>query len=106
MQQGETYDATMEEITKWHEVKVEDFGIDSLAASNSVPILEHESFKGRIIKTPNGETVIDFGQNLAGYVEFKVNANKGDKITLWHGEALDENGNFTIENFQPESDIN
>ena len=77
MQQGETYDATMEEITKWHEVKVEDFGIDSLAASNSVPILEHESFKGRIIKTPNGETVIDFGQNLAGYVEFKVNANKG-----------------------------
>lgn len=101
MQQGETYDATMEEITKWHEVKVEDFGIDSLAASNSVPILEHESFKGRIIKTPNGETVIDFGQNLAGYVEFKVNANKGDKITLWHGEALDENGNFTIENFQP-----
>lgn len=61
MQQGETYDATMEEITEWHEVMVEDFGIENLTSSNSESILEHESFKGTIIKTPNGETVIDFG---------------------------------------------
>lgn len=101
MQQGETYDARKEEITDWHEVKIEDFGTDNLACSNSVPIIEQESFKGEIIKTPNGEKVIDFGQNLAGYVEFKVIASVGDKITLWHGEALDENGNFTNENFQP-----
>lgn len=59
-----------------------------------------EYFKGKIITTPNGETVIDFGQNLAGYVEFTLNAHEGDKIVLTHGETLDENGNFTQENFQ------
>ena len=33
-------------------------------------------------------------------MEFTVNAHKGDKMILTHGEALDENGNFTAENFQ------
>ena len=101
MQQGECYDARKEEITDWHEVKIEAFGVDHLACSNSVPIMEQEKFSGTIRKTPNGETMIDFGQNLAGYVELTVNAHEGDKLTLWHGEALDENGNFTNENFQP-----
>ncbi len=44
MQQGEVYDARMEELTGWHEVKVEDFGTDNLACSNSVPILETGAF--------------------------------------------------------------
>ena len=101
MQQGEYYDATKEDITEWHEVKVEEFGTNQLTCSDTVPILERESFPGRIFQTPNGETVIDFGQNLAGYVEFMVNAHEGERIVLWHGECLDENGNFTNENFQP-----
>lgn len=101
MQQGEVYDATKEEITKWHEVKVEDFGVDTLVCTDTVPIVENEAFKGTILHTPNGETVIDFGQNMAGYVEFTINAHAGEKITLWHGESLDENHNFTNANFQP-----
>lgn len=52
------------------------------------------------MKTPNGETVIDYGQNLAGYIEFTLYAHAGDRIVLTHGETLDENGNFTQENFQ------
>ena len=46
-------------------------------------------------RTPNGETVLDFGQNMAGYVEMKLTAHAGQKIKLLCGEALDENGNFT-----------
>lgn len=101
MQQGEVYDASKEELTGWHEVKVEDFSTDILVCMDTVPILEHEAFKGELFQTPNGETVINFGQNLAGYVEFTVNAHVGDRITLWHGECLDENDNFTNANFQP-----
>lgn len=100
MQQGEVYDASIEEIRKYHPVKTEYFGTENLVCSNSLPITEKERFEGKIITTPNGETVIDYGQNLAGYVEFHVNAHKGDKIVLIHGESLDENGNFTAENFQ------
>lgn len=101
MEKGETYDARMEAITDWHGVTVKDYGFDVLCCSESVPILEQERFPGRVFKTPNGETVVDFGQNLAGYTELRVNAKAGQKITLWHGETLDENGNFTQSNFDP-----
>lgn len=100
MQQGEVVDASMEEIGAYHSVKVENFSVDNFACSNCVPVTENERFEGKIMRTPNGETVIDYGQNLAGYVEFTVNAHAGDKIVLTHGESLDENGNFTAENFQ------
>lgn len=100
MQQGEVIDARMEETGDYHEVKVEDFGVENLACSNCMPIGEMERFEGTIMKTPNGETVIDYGQNLAGYIEFTLCAHAGDRIVLTHGETLDENGNFTQENFQ------
>ena len=101
LQQGESYDALLEEITDWHGVTVHDFGSGTLAPTESVPILEQERFPGKLIRTPNGETVVDFGQNLAGYTELRVNAKAGQSITLWHGETLDENGNFTQKNFDP-----
>lgn len=100
MQQGEVVDARLDASTGYHPVKTEDFGFDTLICSNCVPIREKERFPGKLITTPNGETVIDFGQNLAGYIEFRLNAHAGDTIVLTHGEALDENGNFTQENFQ------
>ena len=65
-----------------------------------MPIREQEAFAGRLLCTPNGETVLDFGQNMAGYVEMKLTAHAGQKLRLLCGEALDENGNFTQENFQ------
>ena len=101
LEKGESYDARMEEVRDWHGVTVKDFGYDNLAPTESVPILEQERFSGKLIRTPNGETVIDFGQNLAGYTELCVKAKAGQTITLWHGETLDENGNFTQTNFDP-----
>lgn len=100
MQQGEVVDARMEEIQSYHEVKTEDFGTEKLICSNCVPVCEKERFTGKLFKTPNGETVIDFGQNMAGYVSFSLCAKAGQSLVLSHGEALDENGNFTQENFQ------
>lgn len=100
MQQGEVIDARMEEISDYHTVKTEEFGTENFACPDCVPVVEQERFEGRIFTTPNGETVIDYGQNLAGYIEFEIQAHEGDRIVLTHGETLDENGNFTAENFQ------
>lgn len=100
MQQGEVVDARLSVPTAYHSVKTEDHGMDTLIASNCVPVCEMERLEGNVIVTPNGDRVIDFGQNLAGYIEFILNAEEGDKIVLTHGETLDENGNFTQENFQ------
>ena len=101
MQQGEVYDAGKERITDWHPVRREDHPMDVLVCGNSVPVREHEVFEGKVIPVPNGEIVVDFGQNMAGYTQICVTAAKGQKITLTHGETLDENGNFTTANFQP-----
>ena len=101
LQRGETYDVRMEEIRGWHGVTVREFDNGNLAPTESVPILEQERFVGKLFTAPNGDTLIDFGQNLAGYTELRVNAKAGQTITLWHGETLDENGNFTQKNFDP-----
>ena len=53
-----------------------------------------------LIKTPAGETVIDFGQNMTGYVEVKINAPRGSRIVFDGAEVLDKNGNFYNENYR------
>ena len=69
-------------------------------ASNNVPVTEHERLKACLICTPAGKSVLDFGQNIAGYVEFSVKANEGQKISLRFGEMLDGQGEFTQKNIQ------
>jgi alpha-L-rhamnosidase len=54
------------------------------------------------ITTPRGETVIDFGQNITGYIEFSLPAatTEGEKLTFSFAEVLDSNGNFYTENYR------
>ncbi|MBQ6892012.1 MAG: alpha-L-rhamnosidase N-terminal domain-containing protein, partial [Clostridia bacterium] len=49
-------------------------------ASNNVPVVEKEQFAAKKIITPSGTPVLDFGQNIAGYVSFRVHAKAGQKI--------------------------
>ena len=70
-------------------------------SSNNVPVTEHEKFSVKnVITTPSGAKVLDFGQNIAGYISFAVTAKNGQKIKLRFGEMFDENGEFTQKNFQ------
>lgn len=68
--------------------------------SNNVPVQEKEIFTPTVIKTPKGATVLDFGQNIAGYVELRVKGKKGHKIQIRLGETLETDGEFTQQNFQ------
>lgn len=69
-------------------------------ASNNVYLTENETFKPVLSKAPNGRILLDFKQNMAGYISFQANANKGDRIVIRLGEMLDENGNLTLKNIQ------
>ncbi|MBQ1483279.1 MAG: family 78 glycoside hydrolase catalytic domain [Erysipelotrichaceae bacterium] len=101
MEIGEVYDANKEDIKEWHEVRIAAHEYDKLVCSDEVYIKEQERFAGRRIQTPDGSTVYDFSQNLAGYTCFQLHARKGQKLTLWHGETLDRDGNFTQANIDP-----
>lgn len=72
----------------------------ALTASNNVPVNEHEHFTPSKTISPNGATLFDFRQNIAGYLDIHVNAKKGQKLWLQCGEMLDEQGNLTLKNIQ------
>lgn len=84
----------------WHCVKTADFGCSNLVCSNCPPVLEHEYFTPKLLITPKGETVLDFGQNIAGYIEFDMECKEGEVWKFTHFETLDADGNFCNSNFQ------
>ena len=87
--------------SKWSGVKVAAHSMDVLVATYNETVKKKETFKPvRIFKTPKGEQVIDFGQNLVGWVTIKVKGNAGDKIVVSHAEVLDKAGNFYITNLR------
>ncbi|MCD7833947.1 MAG: glycoside hydrolase family 78 protein [Lachnospiraceae bacterium] len=65
-----------------------------------LPIVKKESFAVKeLIHTPKGETVLDFGQEITGWVEIDCDFPKGTKITLSAGEIL-QNDCFYRENLR------
>ena len=69
-------------------------------ASDNVLMRERERFPAKLLRTPSGKTVLDFGQNIAGFVAFTVNARSGQTVTLSMGELM-RDGEFTQENINP-----
>ena len=70
------------------------------SASNNVPVTEHERFRPVITTAPNGKKLLDFGQNIAGYVAFRLNAHAGQRMVWRFGEMLDADGCLTLDNIQ------
>lgn len=107
---GETYDARLEkpgwdtadfDDTDWSAVKSLPIPKSILVAQQNVPVKKIEEIKPvSIFKTPAGETVIDMGQNMVGWVRFQVKGPKGSKVVLKHAEVLDQHGNFYTENLR------
>ncbi|HUR12846.1 MAG TPA: family 78 glycoside hydrolase catalytic domain [Flavitalea sp.] len=107
---GEVYDARAEKkgwITagfndsEWKPVRVIDLPKNTLIATWNEPIRKHEQFKPvKIFRTPAGEQVVDFGQNLVGWVQLKVRGTAGDRIRIYHAEVLDKKGNFYTDNLR------
>lgn len=108
---GEIYDARMEkpgwsaagyaEDASWTNVRILEKGPEQLVGMSGPMVKKHEHFKAlKVFKTPKGETVVDFGQNLVGWVAIRAKGPAGTKITLSHAEVLDKEGNFYITNLR------
>jgi len=107
---GETYDARLEKTgwtepgyndDDWSGVKIADYGKDILIAPAGPPVKRIEEIRPvKILKTPQGDTVVDMGQNMVGWIRLKVRGEVGTTVTLRHAEVLDRQGNFYIENLR------
>ena len=107
---GEVQDARLEQKnyslasfddSKWSPVVAKDFPINYITAAINEPIRKHENLKPiAVLTSPKGETILDFGQNLAGWVQLSVQGKAGDIIKLSHVEMLDKKGTPYFENLR------
>jgi alpha-L-rhamnosidase len=107
---GETYDARLEKSgwnapgyddKEWKNVSTIDPPKAKLVAAAGPAVRKIEEIKAvKILHTPAGDTVIDMGQNMVGWLKFRVTAPAGTTITLRHAEVLDKSGNFYTDNLR------
>lgn len=97
---GETFDASYE-TKEWKPAKTLEWSKEILIPQEGEEIRERETVTAKsVFRTPKGEVVVDFGQEITGYVEFCVDAHEGEQIHILHGEVLDQDGNFYNENYR------
>jgi alpha-L-rhamnosidase len=97
--QGEHYDARLEDaafsdpavdLVDAAPATVIDADAARLTPSSAPPVRRIERVAAReILTTPSGRTVVDFGQNLVGWLEVRVAAPAGHTVTLRHAEVLE-----------------
>lgn len=97
---GETYDARVRLHSK-RDVAVVSHDFASLRAQPGCRVRIMDALPAKaLLHTPKGETVIDFGQNLTGFVRFSARGKPGDTVILKCFEALDRDGNVYTENLR------
>ena len=97
---GEIHDYNFERKCLGSAVLAEDIKTKIILQEGEIVKEQERLSAKKLIITPKGEKVIDFGQNMAGYVEVKIKGHKGDKISFVHGEVLDKEGNFYNDNYR------
>jgi len=89
------------DVSGWDKVVIVPEQKGRIEARKSVPVVVNEKLPCvDIIHTPAGETVLDFGQNMAGWVRFTTDAPAGTELMLEAGEVLDKHGNFYRDNMR------
>jgi alpha-L-rhamnosidase len=107
---GEIYDARLEK-PGWDQPGYDDSGWSGCLAFDpqkgimispaSPPMRRMEEIKPiAVLVTPQGDTVIDMGQNMVGRVRLRVDCPPGTRIELRHAEVLDREGNFYTDNLR------
>ena len=113
---GETYDARQEKTgwtmpgydeRNWQGVIHKDHGKDKLIAREAPPVMKIQELKPvDIFTTPEGDRVVDMGQNMIGWIRLQVQGPTGTKVTLRHAEVLDKDGNFYTDNLRAADQTN
>ncbi|GGZ41433.1 alpha-L-rhamnosidase [Streptomyces bluensis] len=97
--QGENYDARRH-MPGWSGPSFDDSAwapVRTVAVPEVIPtpralppvrVVEHRPVE-RVLTTPSGKTVLDFGQNLVGRLRIRVSGERGHAITLRHAEVLE-----------------
>ena len=97
---GEVYDATFQTNTIYSAVTYAG-PTETLLPQEGELIEEQEHLTSlSLFQTPTGETIIDFGQNLTGYLALTLEGIAGEIVDVSFAEVLDQDGNFYTDNYR------
>jgi alpha-L-rhamnosidase len=95
---GESFDARRA-LPGWSDVGFDDSGWVPVRADETPVVPEARTSPGarridevpvrEVLTTPSGATVLDFGQNLVGWLRITVSGERGQEIVLRHAEVLE-----------------
>lgn len=107
---GETCDARLEQQGwdcpgfsdhAWVQTSVLEYPKHMITAQESEPVRIIETHKPcRLFRTPTGKYILDFGQNMTGWVRIRVTGPSGAQVILRHSEILDQNGEVFYDNLR------
>ncbi|MGH3281811.1 MAG: family 78 glycoside hydrolase catalytic domain, partial [Trebonia sp.] len=107
---GEKHDSRLEpagwdtpgfDAASWAGVSCRDRGAVPLAADPGPPVRVTEEVRPvGSARDAQGRQVVDFGQNLTGWVRITVNGPAGTPVRVRHGEALSPDGSLYTENLR------
>lgn len=103
--EGEHYDARLDDAgwssagfdgPGWSRVAVRAHDPSVLVAPEGPPVRCTEELQpSKVITSPSGKTIIDFGQNVAGRLRLNVTAETGARVILRHAEILQDGELYT-----------
>jgi alpha-L-rhamnosidase len=104
--EGERYDARLERAG-WSEAGYDDgdwsaatavaYDKAALVAPSGPPARIAEAVAPVSVRTTDdGRHIVDFGQNLVGFLRIRVRGSGGDRVTLRHAEVLDSAGELFV----------
>ena len=107
---GERHDLTLEphgwdlpgfDASSWRPVQCRGRDGTPLAADPGPPVRVTEEITPRSTTTyDHGRHILDFGQNLTGWLRISTHGPGGARIRIRHGEALAEDGSLYTENLR------
>ena len=87
---GETIDARIDPAEHPLEVREVAFDRSTLYAQTMPPVRRTETLRPvRIWQSPAGKTLVDFGQNIVGWVRVRVSGPRGTEVVVRHAEVLE-----------------
>lgn len=84
----------------WEGVRLAKLDTSLLQARKNLPVRVMGTFRPTLLHAPNGDTLLDFGQNASGRIRVRGQWPAGTEIRLQTGEVLDKDGNLYRENLR------
>lgn len=94
LKDGEVYNAEMQPSYRKKAIVVQPPKEAMLCASDNVPVREHERLKPTLLPG----NVLDFGQNIAGFLAFRIRGKKGQSVRIVCSELYDAENAAIVRN--------